>query len=282
VNEETNNTLLGGLDKALLIALAAPVAYLLAFQFGVGYLGFFGIPDSLVDVSLRDLLLAAAALLSFAYVVYLGFDAFLVFLPGNWPQRIRKRAIWLFWICVALILLLRLIDASNRAWLVLVAVIALLFFFLVALPRIRGRNSPEERSPAAVPTVDPYALKGIIPTLLLRGVNRSLVFLVVMLVMISNLANVAGDGKALTQSTFAIHQSDNGEVCAIVRMRDRDLICADFDAKTNQLTGDFHFLSTETTTFRVSDTGRLKKFRLSKAPTPEDVGHAPYWLRNNE
>jgi hypothetical protein len=89
-------------DKALLIALATPIAYLLVFQFNRGFLNFFGVADTLVDVSLRDLSLAAVATLSVAFALYNFFTVVPIFLPERWPQQKQGLAIWPFWIAGAL------------------------------------------------------------------------------------------------------------------------------------------------------------------------------------
>jgi hypothetical protein len=160
MDEKAESTFRAGVDKALVIALATPIAYLLAFQYDRGYLFFFGVPDTLVDVSLRDLLFAAAAAVSVAYTLYIFFDFVLTLLPERWPQRIQRRAIWLFWIGAALVLLLRVFDARMMIWIIALALIVTLSFFLVALPITRRINTSAHESTSEEPTqTDPYAHK---------------------------------------------------------------------------------------------------------------------------
>src|SRR5579859_4975155 len=114
MDKEAESTILAGLDKALLIALATPIAYLFAFQYDRGYLNFFGVPDVLVDVSLRDLLIAVVTIVSAAVSLYVALDSVLVILPERWPQPIQRRVIWLFWITVALVLVRNVSDMPGR------------------------------------------------------------------------------------------------------------------------------------------------------------------------
>jgi hypothetical protein len=49
MNVEAQSGYLAGIDKAVLLALAMPVAYLLAFEHDRGFLNHFGVPDALDD-----------------------------------------------------------------------------------------------------------------------------------------------------------------------------------------------------------------------------------------
>jgi hypothetical protein len=66
------------------------------------------------------------------------------------------------------------------------------------------------------------------------------------------------------QSAFLLRKDVNGDVCAVIRMRDADLLCADFDLQTRQLTGDLQILKAEGTSRSLRETGRLKSPGLAK------------------
>jgi hypothetical protein len=259
---------LKGVDKAILLALATPLAYLIAFQYDRGYLGVFGIPETFVDVSLRDLLIAVGAFASAALMFYVVLDVCLIFLPKRSPSRIQRRVIPLILFAMLVLLLLRASDARWTIWMIALALIAVLVFFLVALPILGRDNTAQESSSESKKPAqrDPYAHKGVIPELLRRGVEPSLVVGMIALIAGYWISDVAGEGRAIMQTSFLVHQADDGTVCAVIRVRDEGLLCADFDMETRQLTGDYHFLKPEAVTLSRRETGRLKPPDLTKLP----------------
>jgi hypothetical protein len=263
MNAEAKPRWIAGVDKAALLAIVTPIAYFFAYQYDRGYLSFFGIPNVFVDVSLRDLLIVAAAMVTVVVGLYVAFDGFLVVLPEKWPKPIRQRAIWFFWTMAALTLLDKVFDLSVPVWLSVEVSIALLFIFLVVLP---GRRSPvslavEHTSQPSNP--DPYAHKGVIPTMLRRGFEPRLVFGILGAMLVGVFANVGGDVTARTQTSFLVDQS-GGTNCAVIRMRESDMLCADFNFETRQLTGDYHFLKLEGASLSLRKTGRLEQPELIK------------------
>ncbi|MCU1317509.1 MAG: hypothetical protein JWN63_2831 [Candidatus Acidoferrum typicum] len=278
MNAEAEPVFLAGVDKALLIALATPIAYLFAFQYDRGYLNFFGVPDILVDVSLRDLLIALVAMASVGCTVYVLFESVLIILPEHWPQRIQRRSIKLVWTTVIVFLLLHLFDATGIIRLIAVASIATLSFFLVALPIKRQKNTPaHNESTNESPRTDAYAHKGVVPELLRRGIQRHLILGILGIALVCFVANIFGDAQATMQTVFPVHATGNGNLCAVVRMRDTDLLCVDFDIETRQLTGNYQFLKSEGTTLSLREIGRLHTPESRKS-SPSLPNQRPYWL----
>jgi hypothetical protein len=263
MSKESKASFLAGLDKALLLALATPFAYVLAFQYDRGYLNFFGVPDVLVDVSLRDLLVAVVTIVSVAYTLYLLLDGVLVILPERWPQRIKRRAIWLFWITIAFVLFGKIFDLPGSVFAGGVGIIALLFFFCVVIPLFRKRTASVdgENQP---PRVDPYIHKGVVPALMRSGIDGRLIIAVMIAIAAGYVSQLTGEANAMMQTSFLVHQSDSGTTCAVIRMRDSDLLCADFNTDAHHLLGDYRFLKSEGTTLSLRKTGRLQQPDLTK------------------
>ena len=266
MSEGANSGFLAGLDKALLIALATPIAYLYAFNYDCGYLDFFGVPNILVDVSLRDLLIAASAALSLVFSLYWFFDPVLTLLPEKWPLRIQRRAIGIICVAVLLYMLLRVNDASRVAWYVLLASIVAISCLLVALPLYRQKKTGTPEATDQPPRIDPLAHKGLLPLLRQRGVNPDLILLAFLAYVGYHGAFLIGDARATMQTSFMVHQSDNGDLCAVIRMRDADFLCADFNMATRQVTGNYQFLKPETTKLSLQYTGRLHRVEMTKTP----------------
>lgn len=167
-NPESSRPL--GYDWTLMLALAAPVAYLFAYRFSACYLQHFGIPDTLVDVNVKDLLYMGGILLSICYGGYIFLDGFLVFLPDTWPKALRRRALLLLLSGSAAVYLLLMERAGWLAWLIVSCIFLPFVFFLV----VRPLNRKSVALPDTPPPPDPYAHKGVIPVLMRAGIKREL------------------------------------------------------------------------------------------------------------
>lgn len=240
-----------GIDWAFLLALATPIAYLMAYRFNVGYLEHFGIPSTLVDVALKEILYTTAIMLSVGYTAYLFVDGFLVFLPESWPKSAKRGATLLFIIGIAVMFVLAQERAGWLAW-----SIAALLCLLAALLVTHLRKSVEDSAEMVV-RPDPYAHKGIIPALMRIGVKREIILAGFTVLVLSNIMKPFGGIAAMWTTDHLIYQSVDGVVCAVIRARDSDLLCADFERSTGKLKGTYRFLNPESTVLSVHK-GRLQ------------------------
>lgn len=225
-------------DWALLLALATPIAYLMTYRFNVGYLEHFGIPNTLVDVALKDLLYTAAVVLSVSYTVYQLLDSFLVFLPEKWPTIVKRRTTWLFLIGMAVLYVLAREKGGWIAWSIAAAIFLLLLVALVVMPLRKSAKGAAQK----VVRPDPYVVKGVIPELMRVGVKREYLLAGFLVLALSLLMKTFGGIVAMWTTDYLVHQSGNGVVCAVIRARDADLLCADFEPSTSKLIGTYRFL----------------------------------------
>lgn len=277
---EPESAVLGKLDKAAVIALATPIAYLLAFQHERGYLSFFGLPETLVDVSLKDLLLTAAWIVSAVYPVYQCVDYALILLPESWPKRIRHRVIALVCGEVLIAPLIGTLADSIKVFLICTAAIVVLFLIIVIAPLIKGRNQPTDTAADGHPTpLERYASKGVTAVLHRVGVAPTTVIAVSFVLFGYYFASLIGLYHAMTQGSFLLNESSNGNVCAVIRVRDSDYLCADVDIAAHKLTGDYKFLKAEATKVSLRKTGRLSGPDESKEPLPSIHNENRTWVR---
>jgi len=253
MSKHADSSFLAGADKALLIAIATPFAYFLAFRYDSGYLEAFGVPDTLIDVSLRDLLIAAATAISLAYL-YVFLDAIQTAWPEYWSS---VRAFWLSALAMMLVTL-RLLAAETAVWLFTLALFAILWFLFVALPSIRRKYKAKHTSASESLQSDPASDKGIVSTLLPRVFDRHSILVIMGIIVACQGAYDLGESRAQSQSSFLLHDAHDGTVCAVIRARDTELLCANFDAETRQLTGDYQVLKPEGTTLSLRDTGPIR------------------------
>src|SRR5882762_11790430 len=85
------------LDGAILVAGLSALSYALSFAYGMGYSSFFGVPTMLVEVTPKNLLLCATAVVVgsplFQFV-----DGLLRLWPQSWPQAVRRAVLrFLLW-----------------------------------------------------------------------------------------------------------------------------------------------------------------------------------------
>lgn len=246
-----------GVDWAFLLALATPFAYLMAYRFNVGYLQYFGVPSTLVDVALKDILYTSAVVLSVGYGVYMFLDAFLVFLPEKWPKTVKRRATGLFMMSIAVLYVLTRERGGWVAWSIAVAM------FLLAVLFVMPRRRTVEGSAQTVVRPDPYAAKGVIPELMRAGVKRELVLAGFLVLMLSFMMKTFGGIVAMWTTDYLVHQSGEGVVCAVIRARDADLLCAEFEPSTNKLQGTYRFLEPNNAMLSLHK-GRLEGPKLAK------------------
>jgi hypothetical protein len=104
---------------------------------------------------------------------------------------------------------------------------------------------------------DPYAHKGIIPALMRAGVKREILLAGFTVLLLSYIMKPFGGVAAMWTTDHLIYQSVDGVVCAIIRARDSDLLCADFERSTGKLKGTYRFLNPESTILSLHK-GRLQ------------------------
>jgi hypothetical protein len=276
MSEEPKSDLLVGRDKALLIALATPFAYVLAFQYDRGYLNYFGVPDVLVDVSLRDLLIAVVTLVSIAWSVYLVLDGVLTILPDGWPLRLRRRAMQCFWVTIAIVVVNNIFNLPGSVFAIGIGLIALLFFLSVVLPILRKSSAGLDAKNPVAPLPDPYAHKGVIPALMRRGVDRRMVIVISIALAAGYVANITGAAKAISQTSFLVYIfGGDGIDCVVIRMRDSDFLCADFDPDAHKMLGNYRFVKSEGSKVSLQQTGRLKPPDAAREPVGSTPQSAP-------
>lgn len=64
---------------------------------------------------------------------------------------------------------------------------------------------------------------------------------------------------------YLVHQFEDGKVCAVIRARDTDLLCAEFEPSTDKLNGTYRFLDPKDAVLSLRR-GRLVGLKLAKTP----------------
>jgi hypothetical protein len=242
------------LDSAIIVVIMTAIAYVLAFQFDNGYLGYFGLPTILAEVSLRNLLFSLWTTMVFILLVINGMTLLLVSWPYHWPAIVQRYVASYVGMTLMTVFILGLLGAPLLAWLISFGAIAFLAIVYLVLPLAHSASTYAGKL-QALEDVNPFFMKGLPPALQRRGFPVPLLWITGCLLAFMY-ADIYGTLVARTQSSFLVSASGGGTVCAVLRVRDQGLLCADFDPATKQMKGEYRFLKPDAVGLSLRNTGR--------------------------
>jgi hypothetical protein len=255
---EATPTQMTGIDKALIVALATPFAYVLAFQFDRGYLEYFGVPYILAEVSMRSLLWAAAAVVGGFWSLYNIANVIAIFWPSSQPKIVQVLLAGFLAVAALLALAFFLLGAPLRAWLIAACLVALSGSPFVIIPLLSHKhlNTYAEKLQATV-AGDTFVDKTLPGRLVQRGATMPLLLTICAFFIGYDFASAIGIYVARTQDTFLVSATDEGDPCVVIRLRDSGLLCAVFDPATSRIQGEYQFLKADKVKVALRRTGRL-------------------------
>ena len=91
-----------------------------------------------------------------------------------------------------------------------------------------------------------------------------------------------GTSVARAETSFLVFASEDGTVCAVIRVRDQGLLCVNFDPASKQIEGRYHFLRPDAAALSLVKTGRLgAPLELINDKASHEADERPYWLRES-
>jgi hypothetical protein len=240
----------GAVTSAVAISVLTILGYEGAFVFQVGYLGSFGVPMALIDVGIRELLVAAAAAL---VIVLLVIYLILVLPSTQWRVLLQLfLPIFIGVMCFALILQFRALLGNLLAyWFCALSgiLIALLVVFRIVRPLSKGTGSALNRWRISMQS-EPSPLHGTTAGdidrrfrigdwplgsfIVVSGGTASLILL---------LFYAMGTAASHIQSTFELVQG--ARPCIVVAKSGEALVCAVLSSSQTRLTGEIVLLKPE-------------------------------------
>src|ERR1700752_13265 len=273
------------LSEGLILAIGSSSAYLLTFQYEMGFASYFGIPPQFVSVGLQNVLFGAALLAGFIMIIFGLGDIVVSFIParyGEEPIFVRKA------ITVGVGLLgtftIAYIYNKPRWWALCAGVTLLVVFAVFVLPAIRNRkettyiemlraDAKAKQSKASTPSLGRWFARRV-------GPSVAVTFWFGLLSVF--MAVAAGDATAVQQKEFLVTTLASKELVLLRRYGD-ELIFAPFDRRTSEVQKSFIVMKVDalTTPLIVELVGPLKPVRVFSVSqsipvtTPEQASPTP-------
>jgi hypothetical protein len=230
------------------LAIAPAIGYFLCFTYESSYCGVFGIPSSLIQSSLTQVLV-------FVSVAIAGGQLFVVLLESlSWSQKVDEnnnpisRVLSMY--LAPSVLLLALLEYSDlnhlfRFWLITGSIVA---FCLLDFARAAADNSVPKKA-LIYRLKGPfhhYSTKNALPSATVRLFGKNSAYILVMY-LAWVYATALGEGTAYKQTRFLVPERHPDSI--IVRIYDSNAICAEFDPETKKLTKRYWVSSTDVKDF---------------------------------
>jgi hypothetical protein len=254
-SQERDNANMAGVDAALLVFYLTALAYIAAFSYQAGYLSHFGLWVDLVEVDLKQLLIAFGVMSALIGSVWIGGDA----ATHMWSQLQAKR-VWGR-------LLARVITVSFiifAAWLneqhwyftlaILFPVLVNVFFQFIAPIFVRVGGTYTQRVESWIEHGDELEGKGLRAAFSRFGPVVNVVFNAILILVI---ASLLGQLVARFQDVFLV--SVNEPACIVIRTGPTAFLCQAFDRSSHVLTPRYRLISEKDADFTAERLGRFSK-----------------------
>lgn len=249
------------IDSALLGLLLTAASYAVAFEYEAGYLSHFGLPAELVEVGARNLLIAAATVLGSAMLFYVFVAALLDALPKSvrgWPPVVRRRVLFLGFLCVFLYVVFTRMHVTTRALVLGVGVPLVILIGELVMPLMGHRHVPSYAGKLEASVKSDLA-RELHSDELTQAILRLLTPTVAAVLVVATAAGVfaysVGESQAHGQKVFLVVNAERP--CAVIRILSVGLLCVGFDPKTRLTRGDYRLLRPDSVQMVLAQTGPL-------------------------
>lgn len=273
-----------GLDAALLVFFLTVLAYIATYSYEVAYLSYFGLPHSLANLDLKDLLSAGLLLVALTSSVWIALDAATDLWSKVTNRRIWSRALWL--LAMSLLIVLGGWLTDKRWYSILFWIIALqvgpLCNFILPLFGKGGFGRYLERVNQMIDHGGSYEGGGMRAVVARFGAGPTQV--VLGLVFAYGIGAVLGTLTAKLSGTFAV--SETRPECIVMRTGP-EIVCQLFDRKAHVLKPQYRLIAQEGVhEFTLENLGSFPELDVRNLPaanTPSDswTDWAAEWAKKN-
>jgi hypothetical protein len=228
------------LSDGLLIAGVPLLGYAIAFAYESGYGLYYGIPLQLISLTLTQILVAIAGLISIIILLFsVSYLGYAHFYSEKEPSPVGA-ALWrqtpVFFLCLAM---LASFGPRWPEWGIALGATTFSVFWEFILPLLTHREKTtyrekllaSEAAQQSIPNPLRLAVKSYGPAAL-RLYNYGLVVFLLLLI-----AHWAGRGEALRETSYLTDSTSNKVV--ILRFCGDMVVAREYDSSTNKLKGDF-------------------------------------------
>jgi hypothetical protein len=270
-SQQRDKAKMAGVDAALLVFYLTALAYIAAFSYQAGYLSHFGLWVDLVEVDLKQLLIAFGVMAALIGSVWMGSDA----ATYMWSQLQAKR-VWGR-------LLARVITVSFiifAAWLndqhwyftlaILFPILINVFFQFVAPIFVRVGGTYAQRVESWIEHGDELEGKGLRAAVNRFGPVVNIVFNAILILVV---AGLLGQLVARFQDVFLV--SVNEPPCIVIRTGPTAFLCQAFDRGSHVLIPRYRIISEKDADFMAERLGRFSKALPIASSTPAAKSPVP-------
>lgn len=247
-------------DSALLILLLTAGAYAVAFEYQAGYLLHFGVPETLCEVNLRELIIGGAAVLVLATSLLFLTNAMLSVLPKAWPPVVQRRAAFLTFFLVLAINAAAYGQVAGSGSLLLVGIPLVLLLGELLMPLVTHRGLPtyaaKLEASVRADISRTTATDKTVQTLV-SAFTPVVAAVILFIVVAAFLAQGLGRRAASEQTKFLV-SDDYYTPCAVVAALSEGLLCVSFDARTHATLGVYRFIKPAGASVTLREVGPLK------------------------
>jgi len=229
------------LDGAILVAGLSALSYALSFAYGMGYSSFFGVPTMLVEVTPKNLLLCATAVVVgsplFQFV-----DGLLRLWPQSWPQAVRRAVLrFLLWPVLALAAAFVLGGDRVLLWFLVPMAFSALYQFVDPLTHTEKATYREKLEAAQAARLKQQLQQPPgIPERLAGRFGHTAVDVLFVCYLGVAVAWGVGYHEARTRVDFLVPTT--GQPCVVVAPYSEELICSAFDSASHKLMGNLRLI----------------------------------------
>lgn len=258
-------------DTALLILLLTAGAYAIAFEYQAGYLSHFGIPETLCEVTPRELIVSGGALLGFATSIFFLTNWALDVLPKSWPTVVRRRVVVLMLLLVLAINAATYSGGTRLGVILLVGIPAVMLLGELLMPLLAYSKLPtyaakleaSVRADLSLTTPADSAIQA-----LYSAMTPIVAILIFFLVIAAFIAQGLGERAAREQKTYLV-SNDYYTPCVVVAALSEGLLCVAYRPDTRATIGEYRFIKPEGASVTLRETGRLQ----AATPIPREGTH---------
>jgi len=241
-DSDSKNEIRLWVGSALSVAALSAVAYLLAFSYERGYAKHFGIPSSLIRLSLTTVLQAMIILLGFLLFMFLvvnGLSTIFLAHRSNIICRLILRE-WPFYLSILGLTLMNGITGQMKPPLFLIICVLLVMLSDFIEPFVKKRQ--EETYIKKLEALERERLESVrkeppLPSLVtyISGTRGGLfgLRLIILVYVLYVVSSFLGASEAINQKIFLVVEGQNDTV--VLRIYEGRFICAPFERKTKEV-----------------------------------------------
>jgi hypothetical protein len=241
------------IGETFVLAAIPGVAYWLAYLYELGYCLFFDIPPSFIDVSITNVLTAAASVLGFLLAIQVYLDPMQIAIRKLIPKGLRQPAIFvglcalaIFGVATVLRLKLKVAFIVLGGVVALIAIVWVVTSFHLGWKVIKKQKEGLSQGDAAAAIsreIEEADKNATVTDMIANQVGRTAMRWGALFIALSGLCVVAGARSAQNMTRFMVPKGTDAKV--VLKKNGNQMLLARFDRQTKVIFNDFTLLTSD-------------------------------------